>query len=223
MVSGGEALFFVSNAGGSMDLWRQAFTSGDAPIGEPQQVTTGVGLRSASLSPDGQRVAYSRGRSVSRIWRTPVSSTRPASWQDAEPVLIEDADAEFLDPSPDGTRLAVSSDRRGNKDIYVLALQSGTVQQLTDHPAPDWNPRFSPDGRWVGFYSLRSGNRDLWVMPATGGAARQLTSDEAADWYLTWSPDGERIAIARTRDRGDSIDEGVWVIPSTGGEAPTPR
>ena len=214
----GSALLFVSNSGGSMDLWQQAVADG-VPVGRPEQITTGVGMRAASISPDGRRIAYSRGRDVSRLWRTPVLPGRPATWDDAEPILREDADADFVDPSPDGSRVALSSDRRGNKDIYVVSLQSGQVQQLTDDPAPDWNPRFSADGRWIGFYSLRSGNRDIWVMPAAGGAARQLTRDTATDWFLAWSPDGEQIAFARTRDVGGHVDEDLWVVPVGGGDA----
>ena len=77
--------------------------------------------------------------------------------------------------SPDGQQLAVSSDRRGNQDLWVLPATGGEMTPLTTDPTPDWNPRWSPDGSEIAFYAYRSGNRDIWVMPARGGPARQLT------------------------------------------------
>ena len=91
----------------------------------------------------------------------------------------EHAYLEFVDVSPDGKQLAVSSDRRGNQDLWILPSTGGEMTPLTNDPTPDWDPRWSPDGREIAFYAYRSGNRDIWVMPSSGGPARQLTSHAA--------------------------------------------
>jgi Tol biopolymer transport system component len=178
-----------------MDLWSQRVAEDGGPAGEPLAVTQGLGIRSAAFSPDGARLAYSRGGRVSNVWRVPVLSDRPATWADAEQVTSEHAFIEFVDLSPDGALLAVSSNRRGNQDLWLLPAAGGEMTPLTTEPTPDWNPRWSPDGHEIAFYAYRSGNRDIWVIPSRGGPARQLSSHPGQDWYPSWSPDGHEIAF----------------------------
>ena len=190
----GRQVYYVSNRGGSMDLWQQAVAEDGTPMGDPIAVTTGLGIRSAAFSPDGSELAYSLGGTVSSVWRVPILADRPATWSDAIRVTSERAFIEFVDVSPDGQQLAVSSDRRGNQDLWVLPATGGEMTPLTTDPTPDWSPRWSPDGSQIAFYAYRSGNRDIWVMPARGGPARQLTNHPAIDWFPSWSPvDGREI------------------------------
>ena len=117
-------------------------------------------------------------------------------------VTSDHAFIEFVDVSPDGAMLAVSSDRRGNQDLWLLPAAGGEMTPLTTDPTPDWNPRWSPDGSEIAFYAYRSGNRDIWVMPSRGGPARQLTSHPAQDRVPSWSPDGQEIAF-QSRGTGE--------------------
>jgi len=214
--SDGRRLTFVSNLGGSMDLWEQRIGEGGMPQGEPERVTTGLEVRTAVYSPDGARLAYSRGRREhdSNIWRVPILRDRPATWADAEQLTFENAFIQFFDVSPDGKRLVLSSDRAGNQDLWVMPAGGGEMTQLTTHPTPDWNPRWSPDGEQIAFYAYRTGNREIWIMPSEGGPARQLTFHPALDVHPTWSPDGQKIAFTSKR----SGNEDLWVVDAQGGE-----
>ena len=151
-----------------------------------------------AFSPDGTKLAYSKGRLVGNVWRVPILRERPASWADAEQITIGQAYTWVSDISPDGRRLLVSSDRSGNRDIWVLPAEGGAMSQLTTNPTGDGRARWSPDGREIAFRSRRSGNLDLWVMPAEGGPARQLTSDPEPNYHVWWSPDGRRSPSPRT-------------------------
>jgi eukaryotic-like serine/threonine-protein kinase len=208
-----RTLFYVSNRGGSMDLWQQRMAEDGHPTGEPALLTPGLGVTSAVFSRDGTKLAYTRGGRVSNVWRIPVDLDKTATWADARQLTFEHAFIEFIDPSPDGQRLALSSNRRGNQDLYTLPIDGGEMTPLTTDPTPDWAPSWSPDGLEIAFYSYRSGNRDVWVMPSSGGPARQLTTKEGTDWMPEWSPDGLEIAYSSRAD-GDAI----WVMPATGGE-----
>ena len=42
--------------------------------------------------------------------------------------------------SPDGERIAFSSNRAGNLDIYVMDADGGDPQKLTNNPHDDTNP-----------------------------------------------------------------------------------
>jgi len=212
----GRNLFFVSNRGGSMDLWRQRIGEDGKPRGEAEPVTTGLEIRTAAFSPHGTRLAYSRGRREydSNIWRVPILQDRPATWADAEQLTFDNALIQFFDVSPDRRRLALSSNRAGNQDLWILSSRGGEMTQLTTEPTPDWCPRWSPDGKQIAFYAYRSGNRDIWVMPADGGPARQIAPHPAEDIYPTWSPDGREIAFVSRR----SGSRDIWIVAADGGE-----
>ncbi|HLE72465.1 MAG TPA: hypothetical protein VJH87_22495, partial [Vicinamibacteria bacterium] len=214
--SDGRRLYFVSNLGGSMDLWERPIDEQGMPQGAPKRITTGLEVRTAAFSPDGTRLAYSRGRREydSNIWRVPILRDRLATWADAEQLTFDNAFIQFFDVSPDGKRLVFSSDRAGNQDLWILPSEGGEMTQLTTHPTPDWNPRWSPDGTEIAFYAYRTGNREIWLMPSEGGPARQLTFHPALDIHPTWSPDGQNIAFTSRRTGNSDI----WLVPAKGGE-----
>ena len=208
-----RTLAYVSNRAGPRDLWIQRLNEDGEPAGEPAQMTTGVEILSASFSADGKKVAYSKGRRISNVWRVPILEDRVATWNDADQITHDQSFIEFVDVSPDGTELAVSSDRSGEPDLWILPSSGGEMRSLTTDPTPDWHPDYSPDGNQILFYAYRSGNRDLWVVPAAGGAARQLTFHEARDSYPTWSPDGTRIAF----DSWRSGTQDIWLMTLASG------
>ena len=208
----GKSLFYVSNRGGSEDLWVQELSEGAQPKGDPEAVTTGLGIRSASLNMDGTKVAYSKGSRFANIWRVPIFPDRAATWSDAEQLTFDQAHVRFLDVSPDGRRLAFNSNRSGVLDLWTLPAEGGEIQPLTNDPTPDWNPVWSPDGKEIVFYSNRAGNRDLFVISSDGGPARQLSTHEGGDFRPSWSPDGRQIVYQSAEDGNHDI----WVMPAAG-------
>jgi Tol biopolymer transport system component len=104
------------------------------------------------------------------------------------------------DPSwaPDGRRLAFTSTRDGNEEIYVYDADSGAQTRITFDPARDRDPAWSPDGTRLVFESLRDGNQELYVVSAAGGVPTRLTSDPADDRQPAWSTTGT-IAFASNR------------------------
>ena len=209
----GEILYFISNRGGVMDLWRRAIGTDGLPVGNPEPLTTGIGMRRARFSADGSRMAYSRGRTVSNLWRVPIPEGGLATWDDAEQITFDQAQVESVDVSSDGMRLFIGSDRAGNHDIWSMPATGGDLEQVTTDPTPDWRPRVSPDGNEIAFYSFRSGNRDIWVMPSDGGPARQLTDNPSPDSTPVWSPDGQTVAFYSIR--AGNLD--IYTIAATGG------
>lgn len=102
--------------------------------------------------------------------------------------------------SPDGRRVAFTSDRGGSEDIWVLELVGGALRQLTDHPAADSWPTWSPDGKQLAFTSTRDDPAgEIYTMPAAGGESKRMTVDPAADTEPAWSPDGQYLAFTTTR------------------------
>jgi Tol biopolymer transport system component len=111
--------------------------------------------------------------------------------------------------SPDGTKLAFTSDQDGDYDIYVKDLASGQVTQITkdgeDSGVPDRRPSWSPDGTKIVF----DDQNDLWVMDATDGSDRiQLTDTAAGEWQAAWSQEGTKIAFV--------VEDDTWVMDANG-------
>ena len=210
--SDGKSLFYVSNRGGTRDLWMQELNDDATPQGDPEAITTGLGIRSASFLADGTRIAYSKGGRFANVWRVPIFPDRAATWSDAEQLTFDQAFIQFLDISRDGRRLVVNSNRSGFLDLWTLAAEGGEMRPVTNDVSPDWWPAWSPDGEEIAFYSNRAGNRDIFVIPRGGGPVRQLTTHTGGDFTPTWSPDGERIVYGSRRDGNNDI----WVMSATG-------
>jgi Tol biopolymer transport system component len=87
-----------------------------------------------------------------------------------------------------GTKLAFTSDRDVNKDIYVMNAQDGSNQtRLTIDPAFDFDPSWSPDGTKLAFTSDRDGNTEVYVMNAQDGSNQtRLTDNAASDGLAEW-------------------------------------
>jgi serine/threonine-protein kinase len=97
-------------------------------------------------------------------------------------------------------RLAFSSNRDGNPEIYVVELGAGKTVRLTRNNANDWLPDWSPDGAKIAFTSHRTGSYDLWGMRADGSAQTSLVATGAWDDYARWAPDGQRLSLSTTAE-----------------------
>lgn len=118
--------------------------------------------------------------------------------------------------SPDGTRIAFTSRRDNNWDLYLLDVASGQESRLTDHPHYDGEPAWSPDGQFIAFESMREGDLDIFTLRLSDGTITQVTTDPAPDYGPAWSPDGRRIAFVTWRDGNQEI----YLASPTGEYAP---
>jgi TolB protein len=100
--------------------------------------------------------------------------------------------------SPDGRRIAFA-DLNG---IFVMDVDGGGRQQLTDGPADDGNPAWSPIAPLIAFDGSRGlFHGDIYVVSADGsGEMSNVTDSLPLDSNPSWSPDGRRIAFLRKRD-----------------------
>lgn len=90
-----------------------------------------------------------------------------------------------LDVAPDD-RLAFSSNRTGNYEIYTAA-ENQKALQWTDDSALDGHPSWSSDGKSLVFHSTRAGALNLFRLDAPGATPQQLThhaggARDAAVW-----------------------------------------
>jgi Tol biopolymer transport system component len=113
--------------------------------------------------------------------------------------------------SPDGHRIAFTSNRGGTAEIYVMDANGTNVVQLTkgNQSAFSVLPAWSPDGGRIAHSSNRDGDVEIYVMNPDGSDVVQLTTGGGMT-MPAWSPDGRRIAFASDRDGY------IWVMAADG-------
>ncbi|MBN1430525.1 MAG: PD40 domain-containing protein, partial [Anaerolineae bacterium] len=102
-------------------------------------------------------------------------------------------------------RIAFSSNRDGNFEIYTLEMRSGKLTRLTNDPKADRSPKWSPDGSQIVFISDRSGNDDLYLLSGNNKEPIRLTTDPGSDRNPAWSPDGKYIVFSRETVDGSKL------------------
>ncbi len=143
----GGFLYFASDRGGSMNLWRVAINGRTgAPEGEPQPATTPSGYtQHPGFSRDGRSMAYVEV--ISRINlqqvgfdpnRVQASGTRAWITQGARPTKNPDV-------SPDGEWIVFSSITDNQEDLFIVSRSGTRLRQLTNDVYKDRGPRWSPD------------------------------------------------------------------------------
>ncbi len=103
------------------------------------------------------------------------------------------------------SRIAFTSNRDGNDEIYVMNADGSNQTRLTNNPFSDSRPTWSSDGKRLAFVSDRDGNAEIYMMNVDGTGQMNLTSNLAEDKFPTWSPDGRQIAFTSDRDGNREI------------------
>jgi Tol biopolymer transport system component len=177
-----------------------------------------VALGEPSWSPDGSQIAFVRGYDTTYGGYANVTSCG----QEIYVIDVATGKQENLtkgeggtDPtwSPDGTRIAFTSARDGDFEIYTMASDGKEVKQLTDTSWAEAEPAWSPDGKLIAYTAhLHEGAFLCGFMPTVrpsgtnpeGMGVYVMNSDGTDQTPLarttgglepTWSPDSTRLAL----------------------------
>lgn len=209
---------------------------GDPETGTERAIVSGPEWDSApAFSPDGSRVAFSRGERFE-----PSSIVVVASDGSDEVVVAPEGSPEgagLFAWSPDGTTLVVNHNGERHLGVFGGALSMidasgmGPARDMTP-PLPYWPgaPWFNefldvapmlrpPDGDLIlsgDDDSLDVFDRDLWYVRQLGGAALEEYEHYFVGWP-TWSPDGSMILF--WLDDMKSGTGGMFVMEAESGEA----
>jgi len=195
----GRHLYFVSDRGGSMNLWRVAVDERAGQVqGTPEPVTTpSVYSQHPSFSGDGRRLAYVQ--LINRVHLQQVGfdaesgkTAGPRRWVMQGPRLIRNPDL-----SADGEWFVFDSIDNKQEDLFVTRGDGTGLSQITQDVYKDRAPRWSPDGEKIAFLSDRSGEYEAWMINPDGSGLEQITHTSEDRWAQApiWSPDGTWIAV----------------------------
>ena len=134
--------------------------------------------------------------------------------------------------SPDGTRIAFSSNRTGLNNLYVKpSSQTGTEQLLLETATIKYPRDWSPDGGFLLYSSdePKSG-RDLLALPISGSDRKPIpvATTPFVEDNGQFSPDGRWVAY-ETNESGNRVEvvvqpfpqpTGKWQVSNNGGVQP---
>ena len=180
----------------------------------------------AVLSPDGKRVATIKDdldNESADLWVFDVPTA-------AATRFTTSARREFVDSpvwSPDSSRLAYTSIRKGQEAIYIRAANGqGAEELLYKNPGAFMNlTDWSSDGRFLSFAISDIKGGSLYILPTEGGPQPQAIEIFHNDLRVYWprfSPDGRYVSYVVldkanrrevfVRPSDPAVHEGPWQI-----------
>ncbi|QLC23171.1 amidohydrolase family protein [Parasphingopyxis sp. CP4] len=169
-------------------------------------VTEGTWMN-VDVSPNGQTIAFDL---LGDIYTMPITGGTPTRIASG---LAWEVQPRF---SPDGSRIAFTSDRGGGDNIWMMDANGSNMRQVTNENfrllnQPDW----SPDGQYIvarkHFTTGRSlGTGEVWLYHVSGGAGVRLVERPNENFQKdlgepVFAPDGEGVYFSRNTTPGNQF------------------
>jgi len=185
----------------------------ETATGQVAQLTSNEAPESAvQWAPDGKRISYLARDdkkwelAQDKLW---IMNVETKSYRKAS-AKFEGAIGEYA-WTKDGKRILFSGQQRTTRNLYDLNVDSGSVEQLTNHAGIFAAGSFSADrSKAAVIYSTPQQPADIWVTDVPGNNARQLTD------FNPWIKD---IALAKSEvikwKSKDGLEiEGILYLPA---------
>ena len=113
--------------------------------------------------------------------------------------LPSDSEGSTAMTAPKTGKVAFTSNRDGNWDIWTMNPDGSNPVNLTRDAAIDLHPAWSPSGEQILFVSFREEGKEssLYLMDANGNNIRKALDNWYSRSRAAWAPDGKRIATVR--------------------------
>jgi len=194
-------IYFISSRTGSKELWVMDYD------GQNQRAITHLGMTSMSprISPDNSRIAFeSLGKTGWTIHMYSLDLGRSVAF----PAGIVGGSNVTPAWSSDGSKIAFSSARSGDPEIWIADSSGGNAHKITSFSGPDvsptWNPRTNAQLAWV---SGRTGLPQIYTMDQDGSGVVRLT-DSGYAVSPSWAPNGDFVTFAWNRKYGPGAPGG---------------
>jgi TolB protein len=200
-------IYFVSNRTGSKEIWVMDYD------GQNQHAVTHLGTISLSprISPDNTRLAFaSLGRNGWDIRMYSLELGRMVSFSAG----VGGGSNQSPAWSGDGSKLAFSSSRTGDPELWVADASGAGLRRLTNFRGPDvaptWNPRTNSQLAWA---SGRTGLPQIYTMSQDGSNVQRLT-DGGYAVSPSWAPNGQFLTFSWNRKYGpgDPGGQDIYVM-----------
>jgi len=137
------------------------------------------------------------------------------------PIRLTENDAPDFSPvwSPDGRHIAFTSWRSGNKDLFLLSLDSlrddQAVNLTNSGDRAEDNAVFSPNGRYLAYHDRSEGFDLIYTQELADYAPIGEPLPIGQGRYPAWSPTGDTLAYAHTLNGSDYLiasSTSAWAV-----------
>jgi Tol biopolymer transport system component len=202
------ALVYYAGGGPAVSrrfLWFDRSGNRLETAGDPAPYTSNF-----DLSPDGSRIAVARQNTANieyDIWIVDWDR-QTSSRLTFDPALSANGNVVW---SPDGLQVAFSSERSGNRDIFVKSTSgAGSERALIETPLDEWPEDWSKDGQYL-LYGVNETQRaavsfgDLHALPLSGGKPIAVATSPFGEDEPRFSFDGRWIAYNSAESGIDQV------------------
>jgi Tol biopolymer transport system component len=219
---GQRIVFQRQDMTGQRDIWQL-----DLHRGSPQNLTRTADCdeQHPSFTPDGAGIVFDSNCAIPALGESMASAdnyeihlraiadpgvTRLTTWPDWDMYGSLNAAGTHL-AWRRATRNSASADR--NFEILIMELATGSVVNVSRHPAAETSPAWSPDGQWLVFASLRHGASELFVVRADGSRIQRLTTTEVGRSGYDRPSFGSDSIVLASRRRGEHHEIVAIALP----------
>ena len=163
-----DKIAFISDVTGNPDLFLQEFHPEKGVLGKPRQIyaTHKATQSSPTFSPDGTQVAFVSNQDGSpRIYVLKIPDPN-VGIKEIKAKLISKTNRENTAPnwSPDGSKIAYSSQVKGVRQICVYDFATNSERQLTEGNQNKENPTWAPNSLHLIFNTSDKEDTELYLM-----------------------------------------------------------
>ncbi len=190
----GQLIAFTTEKDVYYQLYVMPFEGDEEPINLMQDENV---YTYPDWSPDGRWLVFVSDRSGNwDIWKLDVQACLEARRAGQEgpdvcqPQQLTDNVSDDLFPrwSSDGTRIAFSSLRNGDRDIYIMDADGSHVTRITQTPGNDSNPIWAMEDQAIIFSRRPQTDWDLYIIGIDGQNMQPLTQSPGQDRFGDWKP-----------------------------------
>jgi TolB protein len=159
-----------------------------------------------SFTPDGKQIIYASSAPDDKCCRIFIANGNGTGFRPiSSPGNI---DMEPKVNPKNGSEIAFVSGRSGHPQLYMMNIDGGNVDRISDGTGEAVNPAWNPNGRTLAFAWTRgyaTGKFNVFLMDVVTRKYVQLTHDEGRNENPVWGPDGAHLAFMSNRGGSEQI------------------
>ncbi|MFN0170153.1 MAG: hypothetical protein ACKV22_27350 [Bryobacteraceae bacterium] len=160
-------------------------------VGPPRRLVSFPGALLAFSANPGGLVVFSTMTETSDLWSLPVDAERGVVTGSTRRLTNDEATERVPTLSADASKLVYTSDRGGNRDVWLREMRTGKETQITATPETEKRAGISPDGAKIA-YEVEGQTHSICARDLAGGEPKLVCRD--CDRPI-WTPDSRRVTF----------------------------